>query len=59
MTKRRKKVEPEFDEDRMKLYMSLSAEEKLRHLEALNALSAAFTTPRGRKAWQEMKKRGW
>ena len=56
MKKRRK---PEFDEDRMKLYMSLSAEQKLNHLEELNTFLEAITPKRAKRMWKLLKEKGW
>ena len=55
--KKRRKLE--FDEDRMKLYMSLSAEQKLSHLEELNAFLEAITPKRAKRVWKSLKEKGW
>jgi hypothetical protein len=39
--------------------MSLTAEEKLRHLEELNEFLAAAMPESSKRAWQQLKKLGW
>lgn len=57
--RKRKRNTSEFDEDQLRRYMSLSPEEKLKGLEAMNAFLAAFTPPKAKRMREELKKRGW
>lgn len=48
-----------FDPDDLKRYMSLSAEEKLNYLEAMNDFFMEAMSDQSKKAWEVLKKRGW
>ena len=54
-----KKNSSEFDLERMKLYMALPAEEKLKHLEEANEFFAMFKNKKTDKIREELKKRGF
>lgn len=54
-----RKNEYGFDQERLKLFISLSPEEKLNHLESMNELIEKITPKRSKKIWAELKKKGW
>jgi hypothetical protein len=54
-----KASEEDFNLDDLKRYMSLSAEEKLNYLEAMNIFLMESMPDESKKAWEELKKRGW
>ncbi|MBF0238496.1 MAG: hypothetical protein HQM12_12390 [SAR324 cluster bacterium] len=49
----------EFDIDRMRYFMSLSFEEKLRHLEQLNLLTRTLMPESSQRIWEQLQKDGF
>lgn len=54
-----KKNDSEFDLDRMKIYMALPAEEKLKYLQEANDFFSKFKNKKTDKIRQELKRRGF
>jgi hypothetical protein len=54
-----KKTDSEFDLDRMKLYMALPAEKKLKYLEEANEFFSKFKNEKTKKISEELKRRGF
>jgi hypothetical protein len=54
-----KKINSEFDLDRMKVYMALPAEAKLKYLEEANDFFSKFKNKKTDKIREELKKRGF
>ncbi len=54
-----KKIDSEFDLDRMKGYMSLPAETKLKYLQAANDFFSKFRNKKMDKICRELKQRGF
>ena len=54
-----KKTADEFDTDRLRYFMSLSAEEKLKHLEQLNSLLDALMPESSKRIWEKLKAEGF
>ena len=48
----------EFDIDRLRYFMSLSVEEKLKHLEQVNELTQTLMPEENRKIWERLKEEG-
>ncbi len=51
--------ESEFDVEQMKTYMSLSVEEKLKHLEQLNQFTQALMPESNQRIWEQLKREGF
>lgn len=49
----------EFDLDRLRYFMSLSTEEKLNHLEQLNAFFAATMPEQSKAIWERLRAEGF
>jgi len=43
----------------MRLYMALSPEQKLNHLEEINAFLEAVTPQKAKGMWKQLKEKGW
>jgi hypothetical protein len=54
-----KKAESEFDLDRMRAYRSLTAEVKLKYLQAANDFFSKFRNKKTEKIRLELKRRGF
>ena len=54
-----KKINSEFDLYKMRAYMALPAEAKLKHLEEANGFFAKFRNKKTDKIKQELKRRGF
>ena len=49
----------EFDLERMRVYMAMPAEAKLKHLEEVNAFFSKFRNPKIAKISRQLKARGF
>lgn len=54
-----KRIKSEFDLDRMRYYMSLPAEEKLKHIQEVNGFFNKFRNKKINRIREELKKRGF
>ena len=59
MNRDEERADEYVDVEDLKRYMSLSVEEKLTYLEEMNSLLSEAMPPESKKAWEELKKRGW
>jgi hypothetical protein len=59
MGEHEKNVDEYFNIEDLKRYMSLSVEEKLAHLEQMNRFLMEAMPAESKKAWEELKKRGY
>ena len=53
------KSDENFDVEDLKRYMSLSVEEKLNYLQEINSFFMETMSSESKKAWEELKKKGW
>lgn len=49
----------DFDVEQMRYFMSLSVEEKLKHLEQLNQFTHTLKPESGKKVWEQLQKEGF